>query len=249
VPRLEGRENPIWAGTAPNAPEWITVKAGPPLPHGYRISSTHHSPSYAETAGAIEDNPPDDRVRRYLHGAPSVDGALEFFGPDQQLQDFAATRVGTSDARPAVPFYFHASVDDGATRTTLRTTLRRVPGVIAVDIYQSRTGFPTTIVWNADVLVRSLRPWFADVERVVVYRGLLSLLKRHRAVGIRLRLQAKESPGVLWEATLQRMEDQRWREAVDVSFTTKAAEDEYLPVLLPDGWASRINYYPPDAFV
>jgi hypothetical protein len=248
VPRLDGRENPVWVGAAPNAPEWITVRAGPPLPHGYRISSTHHSPSYAETAGAIEDNPPDDRVRRYLNGSASGDGALEFFGPDQTLQDFAATRVDAGHTRAAVPFYLHATVEDGITRGSLRTTLRRVPGVIAVDIYQSRTGFPTTIVWNADVLVRSLRPWFQDVERAVVYRGLLSLLKRRRAVGIRLRLQAKESPGVLWDAIVQRMEDQRWRESVDVSFTTKEAEDEYLPVLLPDGWASRINYYPPDAF-
>lgn len=248
VPRLEGRENPVWSSTAPGAPEWITVKAGPPLPHGYRISSTHHSPSYAETAGAIEDNPPDDRIRRYLHGEASGDGALEFFGPGQTLYDFAATRIDAGHARAAVPFYLHATVEDGVTRGSLRTTLRRVPGVIAVDIYQSRTGFPTTIVWNADVLVRSLRPWFADVERPAVYRGLLSLLKRRRAVGIRLRLQAKESPGVLWDALVQRMEDQRWRESVDVSFTTQEAEDEYLPVLLPDGWASRINYYPPDAF-
>ncbi|WP_308466188.1 hypothetical protein [Rathayibacter soli] len=248
VPRMEGRENPIWAEPKPSAPEWVTVKAGPPLPRGYRISSTHHSPSYAETAGAIEDHPIDERVSRYLNGDVPGTGALEFFGPGQELRDYAATRVGGGHPRSAVPVYLHATVESGVTRGTLRTTLRRVPGVIAVDIYQSRTGFPTTIVWNADVLVRSLRPWFRDVERPVVYRGLLSLLKRRRAVGIHLRLQAKESPGVLWEATVQRMEDGRWRESVDVSFTTAAAETEYLPVLLPDGWTSRINYYPADAF-
>lgn len=248
VPRMEGRQNPVWSGTAPDAPEWVTVKAGPPLPHGYRIASTHYSPSYAETAGSIEDDPPDERVRRYLHGEAYCDGALEFFGPGQTLRDYAATRVGADHPRAAVPVYLHATVEHGVTRGTLRTTLRRVPGVIAVDIYQSRTGFPTTIVWNADVLVRSLRPWFADVERTVVYRGLLSLLKRRRAVGIQLRLQAKQSPGVLWQATVQRMEDGRWREWVDVSFATAAAEAEYLPVLLPHGWTSRINYYPPDAF-
>jgi hypothetical protein len=243
VPRLEGRENPVWHGTQPDAPEWVTVKAGPPLPRGYRVSATHHSPSYAETAGAIQDDPPDERVDHFLD-----DELLAFFGPGQLVRDYATTRVGAGDARPAVPFYFHSTVDDGVTRNTLRTTLRRVPGVVAVDIYQSRTGFPTTIVWNADVLVRSLRPWFRDVDRVVVYQGLLSLLKRRRAVGIGLRLQAKQSPGVTWTAIVQRMDDGRWREAVDVSFATREAEDEFLPVLLPGGWASRITYYPPDAF-
>jgi len=243
VPRLEGRENPVWSASAAGSPEWVTVKAGPPLPRGYKVSSTHHSPSYAETAGAIQDDPPDDRVRRMLDAE-----FLEFFGAGQTLRDFAATRSGAVDARPAVPFYVHSTVDDGITRSTLRTTLRRVPGVIAVDIYQSRTGFPTTILWNADVLVRSLRPWFQDVERTIVYRGLLSLLKRRRAVGVSLRLQAKESPGVTWNAIVQRIDDGRWRESVDVTFATSQAEEEFLPVLLPDGWASRITYYPPDAF-
>lgn len=249
VPRLEGRENPVRGATGSSAdastgsPEWVTVKAGPPLPRGYNVSATHHSPSYAETAGAIQDNPPDDRVQRFLD--PEF---LEFFGPGQRLKDFAATRAGATVPQPAVPFYLHATVERGITRETLRTTLRRVPGVIAVDIYQSRTGFPTTIVWNADVLVRSLLPWFQDVERAAVYRGLLSLLKRRRAVGIGLRLQAKESPGVTWTAVVQRIEDGRWRESVDVSFATAQAEAEFLPVLLPRGWASRITYYPPDAF-
>jgi hypothetical protein len=249
VPRLEGRENPVRGGTRSSAdastgsPEWVTVKAGPPLPRGYNVNATHHSPSYAETAGAIQDNPPDDRVRRFLD--PEF---LEFFGAGQQLNDFAATRAGVTVSQPAVPFYLHATVERGITRGTLRTTLRRVPGVIAVDIYQSRTGFPTTIVWNADVLVRSLRPWFQDVERAAVYRGLLSLLKRRRAVGIGMRMQAKESPGVTWTAVVQRTDDGRWRESVDVSFATAEAEAEFLPVLLPRGWASRITYYPADAF-
>jgi hypothetical protein len=251
VPRIEGRENPIRGRDASHPGSWTTVKAGPPLPHGYRISSTHHSPSYAETAGAIEEEPPDDTVLELLEGSGEGDGGeglLAFFGSGQEVQDFAVTRSGVVDPQPAVPLYLHSTVENGITRGTLRTTLRRVPGVIAVDIYQSRTGFPTTIVWNADVLVQSLAPWFTEVERTVVYRGLLSLLKRRRAVGIRLRLQAKESPGVLWDATVQRMEDGRWRESVDVSFSTDEAEGRFLPVLLPGGWASRINYYPPDAF-
>jgi hypothetical protein len=124
----------------------------------------------------------------------------------------------------------------------------RLPGVIAVDIYQSRAGLATTILWNADVLVRSLRPWFTQVERFAVYRGLLSLLKRRRAVGLHFRLQAKETPGVTWEATVQRMPDGRWREVIDVAFDSADAEREFLPLLLPDGWMSTVTYYPPDAF-
>jgi pimeloyl-ACP methyl ester carboxylesterase len=249
VPRIEGRENPVWSLPAHGAPQWVTVKAGPPVPRGYRMAVTHHSPSYAETAGQLEENPPDARVARFLRGG-SVDirGALEFFGPGQFLRDYAATRAGFSTPRAAVPLYLQSTVQDGITRGTLRSGLRRVPGVIAVDIYQSRTGFPTTILWNADVLVRSLRPWFETVERAIVYRGLLSLLKRRRAIGIHFRLQAKETPGVLWEATVQRAADGRWREHIDVTFVTQEAEDEFLPVLLPDGWASTINYYPADAF-
>jgi hypothetical protein len=61
-------------------------------------------------------------------------------------------------------------------------------------------------------------------------------------------LQAKESPGVTWTAVVQRMQDGRWRESVDVSFATAESEAEFLPVLLPGGWASRITYYPADAF-
>jgi len=244
VPRLDGRENPVWAGAAAGAPLWVTVKAGPPLPRGYHVAVTHHSPSYAETAGTLENDPPE-RVARYLDGE---DGALEFFGAHQRIRDYAATRVGFRTPQAAVPFSVHSSTDDGATPENLRLTLRRVPGVIAVDLYPSRTGFPTTVLWSADVLVHSLTPWFTDVERTVVYRALLNRLVRKRAVGIHLRLQAKESPGVTWEATVQRTLDGRWRELVDVSFDSDAAERRYLPVLLPGGWASRITYYPGDAF-
>jgi hypothetical protein len=248
VPRLDGRENPIRVSTRPGEPQWVTVKAGPPLPRGFRLAVTHHSPSYAETAGAIESDPPDEAVRRFLDGASGHDGALEFFGPGQQLRDFAATRAGFETPQAAVPLFLHQAVDDGVTRAELRTTLRRVPGVIAVDIYPSRTGFPTTILWSADVLVHDLSPWFRRVERTSVYQGLLSLLKREPSVGIHLRLQARRSPGVIWESTVQRTVDGRWREIVDVSFTSEQAERDYLPLLLPGGWMSRITYYPPDAF-
>lgn len=248
VPRLEGRENPIRVQRTGEVPFWVTVKAGPPLPRGYHIAVTHHSPSYAETAGTIESEPPNDLVARYLNGDDEAAGVLEFFGPDQHIRDYAATRFGFRSPQVAVPFTFNAGVQAGMTRETLRLTLRRVPGVIAADIYPSRTGFPTTVLWSADVLVRSLLPWFTGVERTIVYRALLSAPVRTHAAGIHLRLQAKESPGVTWEATLQRTLDGRWREVVDVSFDTDAAERRYLPVLLPDGWASRITYYPAAAF-
>ncbi|MEO6825984.1 MAG: hypothetical protein ABI255_07825 [Microbacteriaceae bacterium] len=248
IPHIDGRDNPAWPSTRPGAPEWISVAAGPPMARGYHLSATHHSPSYAETAGLLERRPPDTEILRFLEGDKRVAGALEFFGPDQELRDYAATRVGFSIARPAVPLYLHSTVVEGVTRGVLRTTLRRVPGVIAVDVYQSRTGLPSTILWNADVLVNSLEPWFLAIERRAVYRGLLSLLKRRRAIGIHFRLQAKESLGVTWEATVQRMADGRWREVIDVTFDTDEAETEFLPLLLPDGWSSTINYYPPDAF-
>ena len=250
VPRIEGRENRV-DGTEPaadgggarrSAPEWLTVKAGPPLPGGFRLGVLHQSTAYADTAGAVEDDPPGEQVASALAELGS------FFGPGQSLVDYAVLREGPYAVQPSVPFYLHSTVEDGITRGTLRTTLRRLPGVIAVDIYQSRAGLLTTILWNADVLVRSLRPWFTTVERFAVYRGLLSLLKRRRAVGFHFRLQAKQTPGVTWEATVQRMPDGRWREVIDIAFDSAEAEREFLPVLLPEGWASTVNYYPPNAF-
>ncbi len=243
VPRIEGRENPVDGdGVGVSAPKWLTVKAGPPLPGGFRLGVLHQSTAYADTAGVIESDPPVRQVAEAL-GELGV-----FFGPGQRLIDYAVLREGAFTVQSSVPFYLHSTVEEGITRGALRMTLRRLPGVIAVDIYQSRAGLATTILWNADVLVRSLRPWFAQVERFAVYRGLLSLLKRRRAVGLHFRLQAKETPGVTWEATVQRMPDGRWREVIDIAFDSVEAEREFLPVLLPGGWASTVTYYPPDAF-
>jgi hypothetical protein len=264
VPRLEGRENPVVVERAPqerapsrgaqpgpvdpasrtpqDAAEWLTVKAGPPLPRGYRVAATHHSPSYAETAGAIETDPPAAPVATY------VDGLRPFFAGDQVISDFAAQREGFDAVRPAVPISIRSSTYDDATRERLRTTLRRVPGVIAVDIYQSRTGFPTTVLWSADVLVHSLRPWFQEVARASAYRALLTLFRADRSIGLHLRLQAKRTPGVTWESTMQRMADGRWRERVDVGFDSEAARAEWSDLLLPGGWASRVTYYDASAF-
>ncbi|GAB3801833.1 hypothetical protein GCM10028798_18150 [Humibacter antri] len=264
VPRLDGRENPIVGdrrvpaaaaadaervgevtignGTR-QAAEWLTVKAGPPLPRGYNIAVTHHSPSYAETAGSIETDPPAPEVAAY------IDDVRPFFAGAQVITDYAARRVGFDISRPAVPISFHATADDSGVREHLRITLRRVPGVIAVDIYRSRTGFPTTILWSADVLAHSLRPWFQEVARASVYRALLVLLERGPGIGIHLRLQAKRTPGVTWEATMQQMADGRWRERVDVSFDTDAARQEWGDLLMPGARASTVTYYDPDEFV
>ncbi|WP_223693935.1 hypothetical protein [Leifsonia poae] len=248
VPRLEGRENPVrWSrggvsGVTAGTREFVTVKAGPPLPIGFRLGALHQSTAYADTAGALEADPPDERVADMLRQL------RVHFGPGQRLVDHAALRAGASVPQPSVPFYLHSTVQEGITRGTLRQTLRRIPGVIAVDVYQSRAGFATTILWNADVLVRSLRPWFTSVERIAVYRGLLSLLKRRRAVGIHFRLQAKETPGVTWEATVQRMPDGRWREILDLTFEDAEADAEFRPLLLPGGDESTVAYYPAHAF-
>ncbi|MFF1571202.1 thioesterase domain-containing protein [Leifsonia sp. NPDC058292] len=247
VPRIDGRENPV-AGRSGSAvsvsgrPGYLTVKAGPPLPAGFRLGVLHQSTAYADTAALLESDPPDEAVAALVHELGV------FFAPGQRLVDHAALRRSTSVSQPSVPFYLHSTVQEGITRGTLRQTLRRIPDVIAVDVYQSRAGFATTILWNADVLVRSLRPWFTTVERMTVYRGLLSLLKRRRAVGIHFRLRAKESPGVTWEATVQRMADGRWRETLDLTFEDAAAEEEFGSLLRPPGSGSAVTYYPPDAF-
>lgn len=155
--------------------------------------------------------------------------------------------MGSLTAQAAVPLYLHSTVDEGITRGALRQSLRRLAGVYAVDVYQSRGGLATTILWSADVLVRALEPWLAPTRRAAVYRGLLSLLGRRRAVGIHLRLQARETPGLTWEATLQRMPDGRWRETIDVIVDDRA-RPEAVSRLFPDGVRTRVVLHRPDAF-
>ncbi|WP_085368756.1 thioesterase domain-containing protein [Leifsonia sp. NCR5] len=242
VPRIDGRENPVRPPlSAQGTDRFVTVKAGPLLPVGFRLGALHQSTAYADTAKAIEEQSPDALV------ASMLDELAVYFGQGQTVVDHAMLRTGGLGPQPSVPFYLHSTVQEGITRGTLRQTLRRIPGVIAVDVYQSRAGFATTILWNADVLVRSLKPWFTTVERFAVYRGLLSLLKRRRAVGIHFRLQAKETPGVTWEATVQQMADGQWREILDVSFDDSAAEAEFEDAF-PGGAAPTVVFYPPSAF-
>lgn len=256
VPRIDGRENPrpharvvsatgsgsaASSGSASASADVLTVKAGPPLPVGFRIGALHQSIAYADTAAELESDPPDPRVAAILAEL------RPFFGAGQEVVDHATLRAGAYVVQPSVPFYLHSTVKEGITRGTLRVTLRRIPDVIATDVYLSRAGFATTIVWNADVLVRSLEPWFTRVERFAVYRGLLSLLQRRPAIGLHFRLKAKESPGVTWETTVQRMGDGSWREVVDVTFDDDAARAEFDRAF-PGGAAPAIRFYPPDAF-
>jgi hypothetical protein len=238
VPRIEGRENPLRGSLG--AP-FLTVKARPPLSLGFRIGALHQSTAYADTAAMVEADPPDPSVALLLAGlAP-------FFGPGQRIHDRAAVRAGGLPPRPSVPLYLHSTVEEGITRGTLRQTVRRLPGVIAVDVYQSRSGFATTILWNADMLVRELDPWLIAAGRTAVYRGLLSLLARRRAVGIHLRLQARSTRGITWEATVQRLSDGRWRESIDITVDDRADPDA-VRRLFPGGTAPVVVVHARDAF-
>ena len=233
VPRLDGRRNPVG--------RWVTVVAGPPVPLLGRVGFTHHVPSYAETAGAVENHPREGRLAEFLETSRA------FFGPGQTVQDFAATRSGETVARPAVPFLFRWMEEDGITTRTLRATLRQVVGVVAVDIYPSHTGYPTTVLWNADILVERFDPWFERIDREFVYRGLIALLVKRRAVGMHLRISARDEPDVIWEATLQRVGDGGWCERVDVDFGD-AAGDRRAPQLERLGAGPRIAFHASDAF-
>ncbi|WP_314147589.1 hypothetical protein [uncultured Leifsonia sp.] len=240
VPRIDGRENPVVVDGRDGA-ALLTVKAGPPLSTGFRLGALHQATAYADTAAAIEARPPSPEVAAYLAGiAP-------FLGTGQRVEDRAVVRAGGLPPRPAVPFYLHSTVEEGLTRGTLKQTLRRIPEVYAVDVYQSRGGLATTILWSADVLVRRLDPWLAEDRRATIYRGLLSLLGRRRAVGIHLRLQAKRTPGITWEATLQRLPDGRWRESIDVTVDDRASAAD-IGRLLPGGTAPVVVIHPAGAF-
>lgn len=240
VPRIDARENPVRLAVDQRA-ALLTVKAGPPLAIGFRLGALHQATAYADTAAAIEAHPPADSVAALLAEL------RPFFGTGQQVHDRAAVRTGRLPPSPAIWFALHSTVEEGLTRGTLRQTLRRIPGVYAVDVYQSRGGLATTVFWSTDILVRGLEPWLADARRTAIYRGLLSLLGRRRAIGIHLRIQAKDAPGITWEATLQRLPDGRWRETVDVTVDDRAAAATLAP-LFPEGARASEATHPPDAF-
>ena len=237
VPRIDGRENAVDAG--PDG--LLTVKARPPLSVGFRLGALHQSTAYADTAGIVEARPPDARVAAFLAElAP-------FLGAGQHVDDRAALRAGDLPPRASVPVYLRNTVEEGITRQSLRQTVRRISGVIAVDVYQSRSGFATTVIWNADILATALGPWLSNRSRAAVYRGLLSLLGRRGAVGVHLRVQAKRTPGITWEATLQRMADGRWRETIDITVDDRADPAE-VARLFPGGTQPVVLVHPPRAF-
>lgn len=240
VPRIDGRENPVRVDlTSPEV--LVTVKAGPALTPGFRLGALHQSVAYADTAGSLENEPPGEAV------AALIAELRPFFGDRQTVHDRSVLRAGGLPARPAVPFALHSTVEEGITQDALRQTVRRLAGVYAVDVYQSRGGLATTILWSADVLVHALDPWLAPTRRSAIYRGLLSLLGRRRGVGIHLRLQARATPGLSWEATLQRMPDGRWRETIDVTVDDRARAAD-LARLFPDGVKTRVVVHTADAF-
>ncbi|UAJ80042.1 hypothetical protein IT072_02905 [Leifsonia sp. ZF2019] len=237
VPRIDGRDNAVSSA----AGGLLTVKARPPLTVGFRLGALHQSTAYADTAAVVEARPPDERVAAFLRElAP-------FLGPGQLVDDRAALRAGDLPPRAAVPLYLRSTVEEGITRLSLRQTVRRIPGVIAVDVYQSRSGFATTVIWNADILATALAPWPSRRGRAAVYRGLLSLLGRRGAVGVHLRVQAKRTPGITWEATLQRAADGRWRETIDITIDDRADPAE-VARLFPGGTAPIELLHPPRAF-
>ncbi|MFF2050364.1 hypothetical protein ACFVU2_02080 [Leifsonia sp. NPDC058194] len=237
VPRIDGRENVVSRGHA----GLLTVKAAPPLTVGFRLGALHQSTAYADTAAVVEARPPDARVASFLAElAP-------FLGAGQHVDDRAAVRAGDLPPRASVPLYLRSTVEEGITRQSLRQTVRRIAGVIAVDVYQSRSGFATTVIWNADVLAVALGPWLSRRSRSAVYRGLLSLLGRRGAVGVHLRVQAKRTPGITWEATLQRTADGRWRETIDITVDDRAEPGE-VARLFPGDTQPVVLLHPPDAF-
>ena len=240
VPRIDGRENPVSLAVSRRG-AFLTVKAGPPLTPGFRLGALHQAVAYADTVAAIEAEPPSTEVAGLLAEL------RPFLSAGQSVDDRAVQRAGGLPPRAAVPLYLHSTVEEGITRGTLRQTLRRIPDVIAVDVYQSRGGLATTILWSADVLVHRLDPWLAEARRAVVYRGLLSLFGRRRAVGIHLRLQAKGTPGIQWESTLQRLPDGSWRESIDVTVDDRVHAAD-LTRLFPEGVGPVDVVHPPNAF-
>lgn len=240
VPRIDSRENPVRLAVTERE-GLITVKAGPPLGVGFRLGALHQVTAYADTIAEIEATPPAESVAAFLTEL------RPFFGPGQHVDDRAALRAGSLPPRSSVLFYLRNTVDDGITRDTLRQMLRRITGVYAVDVYVSRDGLATAILWSADVLVARLDPWLSDERRTAVYRGLLSLLGRRRALGIHLRVQAKDIPGVIWEGVLQPIPDGRWREVVDVIVDDRAPAAE-LARLVSAGLEPAVRLHSADAF-
>lgn len=198
VHRLDGRAK----YTNRDSQSWTTVTAGPRLPVDYSVGQTHHAPSYAET-GAHLFSVRDAAAKRFMKPPHGRVGAGEFFTGDQTIFDFAVVRDGAKSAQSAVPVYFTRG-GGGLTRSALRAFLRQSEGVIAADVYISRSGFPTTRSWTADVLVTDLTAWMEPLHRQYSYHGLLRVASATGAVSLNLRLMERNRQPSYVTATLSR---------------------------------------------
>lgn len=226
VHRLDGRPR---ATDTDAAVPWVTVSAGPPLPINYSIGHTHHAPSYAETGQRFAVALDDPAARGYWSGSGEDPGVAAYFSGSQTITDFAVVRKGTPMPQPAVPVYVQRAAA-GRTRGRLRAFLRRLDGVIAADVYISRSGFPTTKSWSADLLVADLHQAMTPARRRFTYEGLLAVAQAGGTVDLNLRVMARNQRGGYAAASLKRAKDAVLREDIDINGTVELA----LQPLRPD---------------
>lgn len=243
VHRLDGR--PRATDTGAPVP-WVTVSAGPPLPINYSIGHTHHAPSYAETGQTFAVALDDPVAHEFWAGSGDNAGVAAFFGGSQTITDFAVVREGTPVPQPALPVYVQRT-SAGQTRGRLRAFLRRLDGVIAADVYVSRSGFPTTKSWSADLLVEDLDQAMKPARRRFTYEGLLAVARAGGTVDLSLRVMARNQRGGYAAASLKRTRDAVLREDIDINGTVELApleplrpEAELLPSVTDSGAAAPV---------
>lgn len=212
VHRLDGR--PRATDTTATVP-WVTVSAGPPLPINYTIGHTHHAPSYAETGQAFATTLDDPIAHGYWNGTDGSPGVVAYFNGTQAITDFAVVRDGSPIPQPAVPVYVQRAAE-GQTRGRLRAFLRRLDGVIAADVYISRSGFPTTKSWSVDLLVTDLDQAMTAARRRFTYEGLLAVAQTGGTVDISMRVMARNQRSGYVAASLKRAPDAVFREDIDI---------------------------------
>lgn len=249
VHRLDGRPRATdLTGPVP----WVTVSAGPPLPVNYTIGHTHHAPSYAETGQSFAQVLEESVAHEYWNGTTGAMGASEYFDGKQTITDFAIVRSGNPIPQAAVPVYLQRAAE-GQTRGRLRAFLRRLDGVIAADVYISRSGFPTTKSWSVDLLVTDLNQAMTASRRRFTYEGLLAVAQPGGAVGLNIRVMARNQRQGYVTASLHRAPDAALREDIDIDgdivvepFTPLRPGAE---ILIVEGSESRTTFiYPTNPF-
>jgi hypothetical protein len=201
----------------------MTATAGPPLPLDFTLAHTHQAPSYAETAAVVAELA---EAVAFWQGTGTNPGAHHFFQGEQVIRDYAIERspeeASTAGAptppraQAAVPVYFDKGSPDGVTRGRLRNFIRRMNGVIASDVYLSRSGFPTTKTWSADILLDDFGDWLSPVRRQFTYGSLIALVENTRSIGLNFRLKCQYQPLGMINASIQRNGIDTWRENLDV---------------------------------